>query len=121
MASAFYFPGRKPNKVKFKFLWLVVGLAGVVLLLVLVTIFILVRFVCYSLYFDFYFQEKTQNNPNVTSPIAARNIKYLVPSLLLVGLYWGSYWFMSGDHSIVSSMINLTQVSSNKVSNKVYR
>ena len=71
--------------------------------------------------FRLLFQEKTQNNPNVTSPIAARNVKYLAPNLLLVGLCWGSYWFMSGDHSIVSSMINLTQVSSNKVSNKVYR
>ena len=37
--------------------------------------------------FRLLFQEKTQNNPNVTSPIAARNIKYLVPSLLLVGLH----------------------------------
>lgn len=37
--------------------------------------------------FRLLFQEKTQNNPNVTSPIAARNTKYLVPSLLLVGLY----------------------------------
>lgn len=63
MTSAFYFPGRKPNKVKFKFLWLVVGLAGVVLLLVLVTIFVVVRFVCYSLYFDFYFKKKHKTTP----------------------------------------------------------
>ena len=63
MASAFYFPGRKPNKVKFKFLWLVVGLAAVVLLLVLVTIFFLVRFVRFSLYFDFYFKKKRKTTP----------------------------------------------------------
>lgn len=73
--------------------------------------------------FRLLFEGKTRNNPNVTSTIAARNVKYLVPSLLLLGLYWGGATriLMSGDHSIVSSLINLTQVSSNKLWNKVYR
>ena len=46
LTSVFHFPGRKPNNLKFKFIWLVAALAAVVLLLVLVTIFVLVRFVC---------------------------------------------------------------------------